>query len=74
MGSYAPREMMNCPLYGQIAYNSSLSNGFKLNLGHNVELFLVEILTATGKDIVEHRMRPANEFPANLILANSAHF
>jgi len=39
MGSYTPGQMMNDPLYGQITYNSSLSNAFKLNLGHNVTLF-----------------------------------
>jgi hypothetical protein len=39
MGLYALGQMMNDPLYGQISYNSSLSNAFKLKLGHNVQLF-----------------------------------
>jgi len=34
MGLYAPGQMINDPLYGQISYNSSLSNAFKLKLGH----------------------------------------
>jgi hypothetical protein len=39
MGIYPPAQMINVPLYGQISYNSSLSNTFKSNLGHNVNLF-----------------------------------
>ena len=39
MGLYAPGQMMNGPLYGQISFNSSLSNSFKLKLGHNLTLF-----------------------------------
>jgi hypothetical protein len=39
MGLYTPGQMLNDPLYGQISYNSSLSNAFKLELGHNVQLF-----------------------------------
>jgi hypothetical protein len=38
---------MNGPLYGQISYNSSLSNAFKLKLRDDVKLFLVEMKTAT---------------------------
>ena len=39
MGLYAPGQIMNDPLYGQISYNSSLSNAFKFKLGHNVKIF-----------------------------------
>jgi hypothetical protein len=39
MGLYALWQMMNDPLYGQISYNSSLSNAFRLKLGHDVQLF-----------------------------------
>jgi hypothetical protein len=49
MGLYAPGQTMNDPLYGHISYNSSLSNAFKLNLRHSVNLFLVEMQAATGK-------------------------
>jgi hypothetical protein len=45
---------MNDCLSGQISYNSSLSNAFKLRLGHDVKLFLVEMKAARGKDIAEH--------------------
>jgi hypothetical protein len=46
MGLYTPGQMLNDPLYGQISYNSSLSNAFKLKLGHNVQLFLIEMKAA----------------------------
>ena len=58
---------MNDHLSGQISYNSSLSNAFKLKLGHDVKLFLVEIKRATGKDIAEHIIRPVKVIPASLV-------
>jgi hypothetical protein len=67
MGSYAPVQIMNDPLYGQISYNSSLSNAFKLKLGHNVNLFLVEMKPATGKENAEHIMGPAKVIPASRV-------
>jgi len=48
MGLYTLGQMLNDPLSGQISYNSSLSNAFKLKLGHNVQLLLVEMKAATG--------------------------
>jgi hypothetical protein len=66
MGFYAPGQTMNDRLSGQISYNSSLSNAFKLKLGHNVKLLLEEMKTATGKDIVEHVIRPVKIIPASL--------
>ena len=72
MGLYAPGQMMNDPLYGQISYNSSLSNAFKLKLGHNVQLFLIEMKAATGKEIAEHVMRPAKVIPASLVTVSYA--
>ena len=62
--------MMNNPLYGQISYNSSLSNAFKLKLGHNVNVFLVEMQTSAGKDIAEHVIRPAKKIPASLVMVS----
>jgi hypothetical protein len=73
MGLYAPGQMMNDPLYGQISYNSSLSNAFKLKLGHNVEQFLLEMKAATAKVIPEHVMRPAKVIPASLVTVSYAH-
>jgi len=73
MGLYAPGQMMNDPLYGQISYNSSLSNAFKLKLGHNVQLLLREMKAATGKDIAEHVMRPAKVIPTSLVTVSYAH-
>jgi hypothetical protein len=64
--------MMNDPLYSQIQYNNSVSNAFLLKLGHNVKLFLVEMKTATGKDIAEHIMRPAKVLPAILFKVSYA--
>jgi len=73
MGLYAPGQMMNDPLYGQISYNRSLSNAFKLKLGHNVNLFLVEMKAATGKEIAEHVMKPAKIIPPSLFKESYAH-
>jgi len=72
MGSYAPGQM-NHPLYGQISSNSSPSNAFKLKLGHDVKLFLVEMKSVTWKDIAEHVMRPAKVIPASLFQESHAH-
>ena len=66
MGLYAPGLMTIDHLYGHLSYNSSLSNPFKLKLGHNLKLFLVEMKVATGKDIAEHGIRPAKVIPASL--------
>jgi len=73
MGLYTPGQMMNDPLYGQISCNSSLSNAFKLKLGHDVQLFLVEMKEATGKEIAEHVMRPAKVILASLVTVSYAH-
>jgi len=73
MGLYVPGQIMNDLLYGQISYNSSISNAFKLKLGHNVILFLVDMKAATGKDIAEHVMRPAKVIPASLVTVGYSH-
>jgi hypothetical protein len=73
MGLSTPGQMMNDRLYDQISYNSSLSNAFKLKLGYNVNVFLVEMKAATGKDIAERVMRPAKVIPASLLLVSYAH-
>jgi len=74
MGLYTPAQMMNDCLYGQISQNSSLPNAFKLKLGHNVQLFLIEMNAAPGKDIAEHVMRPAKVIPASLVMVSYAHY
>jgi hypothetical protein len=73
MDLYAQGQMMNDPLYDQISYNSSLSNAFRLKLGQNVNLFLVEMKAATGKDIAEHIMKPAKVIPIILFPVSYAH-
>jgi hypothetical protein len=73
MGLYAPGQTMNDRLSGQISYNSSLSNVFKLKLGYDVKLFLVEMKAATGKDIAEHVIRPVKVIPASLVPVSYAH-
>jgi len=73
MGLYAPGQMMNDHLLGQISYNSSISNAFKLKLGHNVNIFLIEMKAATGKDIAEDKMRPAKVIPASLVMVSYDH-
>jgi len=72
MGLSAPGQMMNDPLYGQISYNSSLSNVFKLTLGHNLKLFLLEMKAATGKDIAEHIFTLAKAIRASLVTISYA--
>jgi len=72
MGIHTPRQTMNDPLYGQIPCNSSLSNAFMLKQGHNVKLFLVEMKTATGKDIAEHIIRPARVILTSLVTVSYA--
>jgi hypothetical protein len=73
MGLYAPGQMMNDPQYGQISYNHSLSYAFKLKLGHDVQLTLIEMKAATGKEIAKHVMRTAKVIPASLVMVSHAH-
>jgi hypothetical protein len=72
IGLYAPGHMMNDHLYGQISYNSSLSNTFKLKLRYNLKLFLVVMKAATRKNIATHIIRPAKTIPASLVLVSNA--
>jgi hypothetical protein len=65
--------MMNDPLYGQISYNSSLSNAIKLKLGNYVQLFLVEMKAAIGKAIAELIMKPAKVILAILVTVSYSH-
>jgi len=67
MGLYAPGQTMNDCLSSQISFNRSLSNAFKLNLGHDVKLFLIEMKAATGKDIAEHVIRLVKVIPTSLV-------
>ena len=66
--------MMNDPLYDLISYNSSFSNALKLTLGHNVNLFLVEMKAMTANDIAEHIMKSAKVIPTSLVPVIYAHF
>jgi hypothetical protein len=68
MRLYAQGQMMNDPPYGQTSYNSSHSNAFKLKLGHDVQLFLIEMKAATRKDIAKHVMRPGKVIPTSLVM------
>jgi len=72
MGLYAPGQMMNDPLYGQISFNGSISNAVKLKLGQDVKLFFIEMQAATGKDIAEHVIRPAKVIPARMVTVSYA--
>lgn len=70
MGLYAPAQIMNDPVHGQISYNSSFSNACKMKVGYNLKTFLVEMNTARGKDIVEHIIRPARVMRGSLLTVN----
>jgi len=52
--------MMNDPIYGQISYNCCLWNAFKLKLGQNPKIFLVEMKRATRKVIAKQIIRLLN--------------
>ena len=60
IGIYKHGQMIDDPIYGQISYNSCLLNAYKLKVGHNVKIFVVEMMRATGKEITEHVIRPTN--------------
>jgi hypothetical protein len=72
MGLYTNGQMITDPIYGQISYNCCLSNAFKLKLGHDPKIFLVEMKRATGKEIAEHVIRPAKVIPASRVKARCA--
>jgi len=63
MGIYKHGQMINNLIYSQISYNCCLSNAFKLKPGHNVKIFVVEMMRATGKEIAEHVIRPTKIIP-----------
>jgi hypothetical protein len=60
---YKHRKMINNPVYGQISYNCCLSHTFKLNSGHNVKIFVVELMRATGNDTAKLVIRPTKAIP-----------
>jgi hypothetical protein len=69
MGLYTNGQMITDPINGQILYNSDLSDAFKLKLGHDPKIFLVQRKRAPGKEIAEHVIRPAKVIPASRIKA-----
>jgi len=69
MGLYTHWQMIINPIYGQISYNCSLSNAFKLKLRHNPETFLVNMKRATGKGVAEQVMRSAKVIPTRCVKA-----
>jgi len=54
-------------LYMVRYHKSSLSNAFKLKLGHYVKLLLVEMKAATGKNIAERLNRVGKVIPASIL-------
>jgi len=72
MGLYTNEQMITDPIFGQISYNCCLSNAFKLKLGQDQKIFLVEKKRATGKEIAEHIIRPAKVIPASHVKATCA--
>jgi len=63
MGIYKHGQIINDPIHGQISYNSCLSNTFKLQLGHNVKVFVLEMNQATAKEIAEFVITPTKVIP-----------
>jgi hypothetical protein len=68
MGMYKYWQMNNDPIYSQVSYNCCLSNAFKLKLGNDVKIFVVEMMRATGKETAEHVIRPTNVIPLALLM------
>lgn len=51
---YRHGQMINDCIYGHFLYNFCLSNAGKLKPGQIVQIFKVEIVRATRKEIAEH--------------------
>jgi len=68
MGIYKHGQMIKDQIYGQISYNCCLSNAFKLKLGHNVKICVVQMMRATGKEIAEHVIRPTKVIRASRVM------
>jgi len=73
MGLYAAGQMPYDSLYGQILYHSSLSNAFKLTLGHDVKQCLAEMHGGPEKDIAEQVMRATKVIPTSLVMGSYTH-
>jgi len=58
MGLHTHGQIINDPIYGQILYNCCLWHAFKSKLGHNVKIFLLEMMRATRKEIAKDMIRP----------------
>jgi len=69
MGLYTHRQMINNPIYCQISSNCCLSHAFKLKLGYNVKIFVVEMMRATRKEIAQHVLRPTKVIPTSRVRA-----
>jgi len=69
MGLYTHGQVINDPIHGQISYNCCLSNAFKSKIGHNVKIFLVEMMRATGKEIAEHVSMLTKVIPTSRVKA-----
>jgi len=72
MGLYTNGQMIPDAIYGQISYNCCLSNAFKLKLGLDRKIFLVERKRAKGRKIAEHLIRLAKVIPASRFKARCA--
>ena len=69
MGIYKHGEIIQDPIYGQISYNCCLSNAFKLKLGQNVKIFVVEMVRATAKEIAKQVIMPTKVICASRVKA-----
>jgi len=50
MGLYTQEQMMKDPISGQISYNCCLLNAFKLKLGYDLKISIVDKTTGTEKE------------------------
>jgi len=72
MGLCKNGQLIMDPIYGPISYNSCLSNAFKLKLGQDAKILLVEITRATEKEIAEHLFKLVKVIPASRVKARCA--
>jgi len=72
MELYINGHIIMFPWHSQIVYTCWLPNAFELKLGHNRNIFLVEIERATGQKIVEHRIKPTKVIPTSCVKSRCA--
>jgi hypothetical protein len=72
LGSQTHGPIIMDPIYHKMLYNCLLSNTFKLKLGNNTKIFLVESEQARWKEIVGYIMKSGKVDHASCDMARCA--